>query len=474
MNIAKLISFSVGPAISAVIGLATLPMMSWFFSVEDIGRYTILITSVTFLVTLCSLGLHQAYVREYYEVADSAGLLKLVVVPSLGFCIGLIAVAVVAGISTSRLLFEVSSPLLDGLFYLAVVASLVVHFLSHLLRMEERGWAYSGAQLAPKLLLLVLLYATIALQIDKSFLTLQFIFVLSVTASCLAFFLVSFNTIGSAAASPIEISRIVELLKFSLPLMVGSLVFWGLAASDRFFLRMLSDLVEVGVYGIATALAGAVSVLSTIFANMWHPVVYRWAKSGLNMTSLGVVVENMVLVVVTIWTLVGSFSWVITLFLPEEYISVQFIVVGCVGAALFQMLSEATVVGIGISRKTRYGLIPSVVAIAINILINYLLIPSFGASGSAVAAVVAFFVFFIVRTELSAYLGYAVARKVIYIILGGYVLLTCWVVLTKDSSFLIKALWTFMLFFAYAAFYQRVLHNYKLVKGVFRKRIVDC
>lgn len=76
-------AYSVGPIGSGLIGLITLPMITWFYSVEDVGRISMLQVCTSFFVLLFCLGLDQAYVREYHEFPNKPQLLKVVLLPSL-------------------------------------------------------------------------------------------------------------------------------------------------------------------------------------------------------------------------------------------------------------------------------------------------------------------------------------------------------------------------------------------------------
>ena len=120
MNFRKILAFSIGPMGAALIGLVTLPIVAWLFSPEDIGRLTMFQVTVSFTLLLFSLGLDQAYVREFHEVKDKPSLLKAVFVP--GFLILLIALIglISSPWSASLMLFGIDSMLLSALLYGAI------------------------------------------------------------------------------------------------------------------------------------------------------------------------------------------------------------------------------------------------------------------------------------------------------------------------------------------------------------------
>ncbi|MDC4574543.1 oligosaccharide flippase family protein, partial [Acinetobacter baumannii] len=83
MNKSKLLAYAIGPIGSGFLGLITLPMVTWFYSVEDVGRISMLQVCTSFFILLFCLGLDQAYVREYHESKNKPLLFKVVLWPSL-------------------------------------------------------------------------------------------------------------------------------------------------------------------------------------------------------------------------------------------------------------------------------------------------------------------------------------------------------------------------------------------------------
>lgn len=82
MNARKILAFAIGPIGNAALGLLTLPVITWLFSADDVGRISMLNVAVSFCVLFFSLGLDQAYVREYHGESDRGQLLKNVAFPA--------------------------------------------------------------------------------------------------------------------------------------------------------------------------------------------------------------------------------------------------------------------------------------------------------------------------------------------------------------------------------------------------------
>lgn len=431
MNTRKIIHFAIGPIGAAALSLITLPFVTWFFSVEDVGRLTMLQVTLGLSVSLFSLGLHQAYVREYHEENDKGALLKAAMLPGAALLIFCSVVLVLLPYSISEVFFDIDSGKLTFLLVLGVFSSFLINSLAHILRMQERGLAFSATQVLPRLALLIFIGLILLLGLTNSFENLMSMSVLSLISSLTLFLGLTRRSWLPALQAKLNVVLMKKMLRFSLPLLAGSLAYWGLTTMDRFFLRLYSGLEELGVYAVSATLAGAVGVVSTIFSNLWHPMVYKWVKEGVDPSRIQRVYENMMIFVALLWSSAGMLSWVLVYFLPAEYKAIEYLIVACISMPLFYMLSETTVVGIGITRKTSFSMFASIAAFVVNALLNYILIPEYGASGAALASVVAFFVFFVLRTESSAYLWQSFPRVKLYIVSSCYMIATVVMVLNK-------------------------------------------
>jgi O-antigen/teichoic acid export membrane protein len=410
----QIAAFAIGPIGASLLGLITLPIITWFFSQEDVGKIAMLNVTIGFSTLLFSLGLDQAYVREFHEVDNKPALLKRAVLPGLALLIVVLAVLLSLGGSLAGWLFGTSEWHLSLLIVTAVLAAFVSRFLSLVLRMSERGLAFSMSQVLPKLLFLGIIGSYVLTGADKTLTNL----VLATTAAlifvCAVF---AFNTRREwkpGIVSKMDLQHLKNMLRFGLPLILGGIAFWGLTAMDKVFLRTLASFEELGVYSVSASFAAAATILQSVFSTVWAPIVYKWASKGEGLENVYKVNRYILAVVVMAFCIAGLMSWVITFFLPPEYVAVQWVVVSCLGFPMLYTLSETTVVGINISRRTAFAMVAAVIAFLINLAGNWLLVPEFGASGAAVSTCISFWLFFVLRTEFSIYLWRPLPRLLLY------------------------------------------------------------
>ncbi|TDO50236.1 O-antigen/teichoic acid export membrane protein [Idiomarina sp. 017G] len=420
--------------------------------------------TLSFGVLLFSLGLDQAYVREFHERENKPALLKQASFPGLVLLILTLLGLLCFGGVISELLFGISAVHLSLLVALALLASFISRFLSLVLRMNERGLAYSMSQLLPKLLLVVLVGLYVLLEADKTLTNL----VLATTASFVTVTLVfAWNTRDEwlkAIPAPFDLSEVKSLLRFGLPLILGGLAFWGLTALDKVFLRTLSSFEELAVYSVSVSFAAAATIFQSVFSTVWAPTVYKWASSGKGLENVEKTTRFVLAIVVLLFCLVGLFSWIVTYFLPPAYKPVQWIVVSCLGFPLLYMLSETTVVGIGISRRSSFAMLAALIAFGVNVIGNLWLIPLFGAKGAAVSTCVSFLFFFILRTEFSIYLWRKIHRGTLYTYTTFSVSLACTFTLYGEVlSNLMTIAWIVLVLASFVSFRREYISVFKFI-----------
>lgn len=415
MNRSKLLSFALGPVGAGLFGFITLPILAWVFTPEDVGRLSMLQVTVALAVILFSLGLDQAYAREFHESADKSGLLKVVLVPVVAILV--VTLLLLYGPFPqllSKALFGIDSASISLCVMGCLTASLLTRFLSVTLRMQEKGVAYSIIQISPKFLFLAIVAPLLVLNVQR---TLNLLLL-----SQLAAFIMTLGMAGWFTRkdwplifkAEFDTAKLRSMLVFGAPLIFGGLMSWALFALDRVMLRTLSTYDELAVYSVASSMATGVTLFAGIFNTIWWPQVYKWVANNADFSLVDNVADQVLAVSVLVVGLAGLFSWAIGAILPVAYARVPYLLLGCMGAPLLYLLSEVTVVGINISRRSIYSLLSSAVAALANLAGNYWLIPRLGAVGATVATVIAFWIFLVVRTEFSRMLWRKFNRAHIY------------------------------------------------------------
>lgn len=414
MNIRTILAFAVGPIATAGLGLLTVPVIAWIFPPADVGRLNIVQIAVSFGVLLFNLGLDRAYVREYHEWTDRGALLKACFAP--GFALLLLAMLATLPFDQhiAGWLFGLEHVEYYWILVTCVVVSFISRFLSLILRMQDRGVAFSLSQILPKIILLLVLGVLALLPFSRSFGQLEVAYLVSLLSVLLVYSWNTWREWKPALHAAVSRAQVHGLLGYGVPLIFAGVAYWGLDATSTLALRSLSSLPELAVYSVSMSFAGVGVVFQTIFTVLWAPLVYKWVAQGVDMRRVDHIAQQALAVVCVLWVLSGTFSWLTDFVLPARYIQVKYLMLCCIGEPLLYTLSEVTCVGIGITRRSMLSLWSTIVGLVANVAISVWLVPTYGAAGAVVANAIAFLVFFIARTEASAYVWRPFPRARLY------------------------------------------------------------
>jgi len=435
MNIKKVIFFSLGPLFTALVGLLTLPVMAWLYSSDEIARYALIQVLVSATLLLFTLGLDQAFVREYHDAPNKDDFIISLGLPGLLLLLVTLALSSVLGDEILNGWFGSAPELGFVLVSVILVANYVIRFLQIDSRMKGRALLFSFVQVLPRLLFLLFVLGAYFTQQDASF---QGILIGYSSAYVVAVFVALWlvvRPLSNLGPSHFDGQLTRRVLGYSLPLVVAGFAYWGLTSIDKILLRDLMGLEPLAVYSMAVNFAGAAIIFQQVFSTIWAPAVYRMHSENVEITvfeTLIEIVRNAILLVVA---LVLLLKFVVAYLLPPQYFEVQYLLSSCMIAPLLYTLSECSKIGIGITRKTLYTVMASLGSIVVALGLNYWFIPMWGAAGASVATMLAFYAFYILRSEFSRWVWKPVCSRFDYLVVLGVVAIAATDTLYQELSF---------------------------------------
>jgi len=180
--------------------------------------------------------------------------------------------------------------------------------------------------------------------------------------------------------------RLKEMLRFALPLIPAGLAIWVVNFSDRYFVQIYTSTNEVGLYQVGSSLAAFVALITGAFQLAWGP----FAMSIHKRPEAKQVYANVFLAYLWLGSLICT---ALTLFAPQA-ISIlateQYIGAATVVSFLsfsYVMVGLTYIAGVGplIAKTSGPTGIAVTIAAGLNILLNLLLVPRMGKTGSALA-----------------------------------------------------------------------------------------
>lgn len=193
-----------------------------------------------------------------------------------------------------------------------------------------------------------------------------------------------------------------EMLKYSAPLIPAYIMWWITAASDQYFVKLLCGGAVNGIYSGSNKIPSLLLMFTTLFFQAWqmsaienrddkdlakfYTKIYGAYSSAIMIAAAGVIM------------LVQPLNKILLSSDPEhDYTYAYHYTAILVVAMIFQCLCQFTSSVYNVKKKSVNSLLTSMIAGGVNILLNFLLIPKYGAYGAAIATALSYAACFAVR-----------------------------------------------------------------------------
>lgn len=396
----KFIGFSIGPVIGSIISFITIPLTTFFVKPDEFGKASMFSLFQSVITTFLYLGLDQSYTREYHETNDKENLFKTSIIIPLLISL-LIFIVICFNLNTFSILLFGSSGynIATLLFGLIIIFTVIERFVLLSIRMKENALEYSIVNIVLKLSVLIFTLFFV-LFIRRDFLAVVYsvafgqiftdIYLVGKYRKYLNFRNFFFDKV-----------LFIRLLKFGFPLVIAASINNLLHSLDRITLRVWSDFYEIGVFTAALKISSVLLIVQSSFTSFWVPVAYRWYSQNKDIKYYELVSKIVLFAMSFLFCLMLLFKDFIIKLLGNDYADAKFIIALLCLYPVMYTLSETTTLGITFSRKSYYNIWVSLFSIIPNLILNYLLIPSYGAVGAAVGTGVAYIIFFLARSYFS-------------------------------------------------------------------------
>ncbi|MGL5382366.1 MAG: lipopolysaccharide biosynthesis protein [Culicoidibacterales bacterium] len=398
--ISKLFYFAIGPLGGAVIGFITVPITTWLVSPEQFGLTTMFTLLQTSLVSFVYLGIDQAYVREYnsYEGKKQTLLFNAIIIP-LGIAMAIMAILLIFMNQISIYLFTEINTLVMSALIIWIPFVVLERFLLLNIRMQEKGLQYSLFSILVKVSVMILTIGLL-LTFERSYTSIVLGAIVGQILSNLVLLFVSRKLLNFKSVQ-IDKELIKRMLRFGLPILPAMMITWVLNSTDRLALDYFSTIENIGIYFAAMKLVSALTMIQSIFATFWVPVAYRWNEEKVPNQQFTQVSYILTTIMGLMFIGILLFKELAVWILSPEYAQSQFILPFLLFMPIMYTMSETTVLGIALARKTHWNIWISFVAAIVNVILNLLLVPQIGAVGAAIGTGLAYVTFFWARTLIS-------------------------------------------------------------------------
>ncbi|MEJ5230086.1 MAG: polysaccharide biosynthesis C-terminal domain-containing protein, partial [Pseudothermotoga sp.] len=300
------------------------------------------------------------------------------------------------------------------------------------IRMQKKGLLFSGLIVVNSLSNVAgtIVYA---LLISRDFYSIVFG---QIIGNLSAFLVGSFADNELRRFSKVSLSKIKEHLKFGVPFLPTSLLFWLFSSIDRISLRQYSTFNEIGLYSAAFKIVSVMNLVQAGFTTFWTPVVYERYETDSEPRDFFRKANLIVSCVMFLFGfLVLGFKDLIFLLLNRSYREAAYIAPFLILYPIMYTISETTVMGINFTKKTYWHIVVTGVSATVNFVGNTLLVPHLGARGAAISTGLSYILFFTMRTMISERL-YKIGFELRKVYIGTIVIVFVALVGTLIRSFI--------------------------------------
>lgn len=379
------IIFAIGNIGARIIFFFLVPLYTNFLSTEEYGISELVITLSELIVPIVTLTIQDGVLRFGLSKNEN----KNDVIKN-GLVIWLLGTVFLILLTP---LFSFYKPISNWRWYLSAYIVLKGLFLIEMnyLKVRERNKHYAIISIVQALLLCalniyLLAYAHLGIR--------GYLY-----ANIIAFLITDIiviimsKTPTSFCRGKFDKQLIIEMLRFSIPMIFTNISWWIINSSDKIMVEAMISAAAVGLYTVAAKIPSLINVMVNIFAQAWGISAVKeyeenndsafytniYEKYSLLVFGVCIIAVSIMKPFMTIY--VGNDFRQAWVYVPLLLVSATFSAIG----GFFATLSSTI-------KKTSINMVTTLIGAALNVFVNFMLIPIIGIWGAVVGTVVAYFV----------------------------------------------------------------------------------
>lgn len=379
--------YFIGTILSAVVGFLNTMLLTRVLSEQVYAMYGLLATFVTAVTTFIAFGYDSAYSRFYYKhgFTQKQFIWKTLRTPMIVF-----AVFALVLLEPNHLLlkwvFDSDLGWITTLLLLVYAFFAFVHRFTQLTaRMEERALNYVSSNFVGKFgfVAIVLVIYVMAHNVSFNWVVLSFL-ISGAVATAMNLFI--FTRLSRDANSSGESVDEKDLFSYGFPYMINNVIILVVPLVEKIIIREVAGWQVLGIYTAAAIFQTVIMLISNTVINIWNPLVYKHFDNEERFKPLLHLFGQVATVVLTVGLALCVLlrRWLV-LILDSNYYSVYIIAPCILFGACFNILNIIYSVGINIKKKTVFFIISPLLQLGISVGLCYLLVPTMGLVGVAIA-----------------------------------------------------------------------------------------
>lgn len=463
------IIYGAGTVSSKLVGFILIPLYTSYLSISDYGILSIVEITATFLTAIISLRINAAFFRWYYD-KEYTKKQKSIFFTSFVLLLGvsIIGLGIFWSFSENFSTLIFNSPKYSYLVILMFISSglqVSIDLVLYLMRLQDKAIFYSSGTILKLIvsLLLIILFVTV---FDRG---IEGIYE-SVIISQLFFLLFTSKYIIENSKFKIELVIFLDMLKFSLPLVMAELSGIILTISDRYCLNFLSSTAEVGVYSLGFKISNTIRVF--IYSSVMlavAPLIYKYIDNPNNKRFYSKLLTYFAFGTTLATVIISIFSKnIIHLIAKDQSYWGSISLIPIISfAILFGIIKDVSLTGLNITKRTSIIAITVSIIAILNLILNLVLIPYFDSFGAAYATLISRIISFIIFYKIAQkyyFIPYEL-KKVILVIFVGIIITGISFVIAVQSLYIELFIKTILIIcFPIALYYLNFFEEIELTR----------
>lgn len=407
---------SIGKICTQLITFFLLPLYTSVLTTTEYGIVDLLNTLVSFLLPIVTLQLEQGIFRYLISVRNDYKRQKEVISTSFFLVLFLLFIFIS--------LFMIMSPFINNTYKYYLMISLIIHVFSTVLLQLSRGigdnFRYAtGSFISGTVTVILNVVFIVGFHLGANGMILGSIFGNIVCSLYLICFLKVYKYIKIEAFNK---NLVIDLLKYSIPLVPNSVSWWIVSLSDRSIISAFMSVAANGIYSAANKFSGVIATLYQVFNLTWTESASLYIDSD----DSSAYFTKMLDVVVRLF---GSICLCVIMYMPfvfpylinenfsEAYYQIPILIVGSFFNILVSFIGSIYIA----KKKTGEIAKTSIYAAIINIVINFVLIKYIGLYAASISTALAYFIMFIHRYyDSQKYISIKLNREIVIFLCVSY------------------------------------------------------
>jgi O-antigen/teichoic acid export membrane protein len=390
--------YGLGGLVSRILATLLLPLYTHYLPPNSYGQVETITAATAVLAIVLQLGISSAFFRFYFDAKEQPE--KLTVVrTSFWFTmgtstVGLVLALVFAG-PLSHWLLHTDHATLVRAGAVGLWAQTNYQQLTALFRVEERSVQYAIASVCN----VIVTVAAMVLFVAVFHWGAVGLVVGNFTGTLLVYVaLVAYRREQLGLEFDRELFR--KMQHFGMPLVPSALALWAINFIDREFIVWYKNLAEVGVYSVAIKIASILTFVMVAFRTAWPAFAYSIEDDRDARRTYAFVLTYLLAFASWVALALGALApwWVRLLTSRHSYFRAEKGIALLAFAGAIYAGYTVLAIGSGRARRTQLNWVVTGIGAAVNVGLNFWLIPAYGMVGAAISTAAAYVVLFVGMT----------------------------------------------------------------------------